>query len=122
MTVTVSNGSGTVSDFGGTVLHEHNWSDTWSSDGGYHWHECTADGCLVTDNSQKEGYAAHTYDQQVVSDTYLASAANCTDPAKYYYSCACGAAGTETYTTGQQPAIPPEPHGNRMGAVIGMNA
>ena len=100
MTVTVSNGSGTVSDFGGTVLHEHNWSDTWSSDGGYHWHECTADGCPVTDNSQKEGYAAHTYDQQVVSDTYLASAANCTDPAKYYYSCACGAAGTETFTNG----------------------
>ena len=72
----------------------------WSSDGGYHWHECTADGCPVTDNSQKEGYAAHTYDQQVVSDTYLASAANCTDPAKYYYSCVCGAKGTETFENG----------------------
>lgn len=100
MTVTVSDGSGTVSNFNGTVVHEHNWSDTWSSDGSCHWHECTADGCPVTDNSQKDGYAAHTYDQQVTSDTYLASAANCTEPAEYYYSCICGAKGTETFTDG----------------------
>ena len=82
------------------TVHEHNWSNTWSSDGGYHWHECTAEGCPITDNSQKGGYAAHTYDQKVVSDNYLASAATCTAPAEYYYSCVCGAKGTQTFTSG----------------------
>ena len=82
------------------TVHEHNWSDTWSSDGSCHWHECTVAGCPITDNSQKDGYAVHSYDQQVVSDTYLASAANCTAPAKYYYSCVCGAKGTETFENG----------------------
>ena len=100
MTVTVSDGFGTVSNFGGTVLHEHNWSTEWSSDDDYHWHECAADNCPVTDNSQKDGYAAHSYDQQVVSDTYLESAATCTAPAKYYCSCVCGAKGTETFENG----------------------
>lgn len=82
------------------TVHEHSWSGDWSSDGGYHWHECTVAGCPITDNSQKDGYAVHSYDQQVVSDTYLASAANCTAPAKYYYSCVCGAKGTETFENG----------------------
>ena len=82
------------------TVHEHNWSDTWSSDGSCHWHECTVAGCPITDNSQKDGYAVHSYNQQVVSDTYLASAATCTAPAKYYYSCVCGAKGTETFENG----------------------
>ena len=43
---------------------------------------------------------AHIYAQDVVSDAYKASAATCTEPAKYYYSCVCGAAGTETFTYG----------------------
>ena len=82
------------------TVHKHSWSGDWSSNGGYHWHECTAEGCPITDNSQKGGYAAHTYDQKVVSDTYLASAATCTAPAEYYYSCVCGAKGTQTFTSG----------------------
>ena len=82
------------------TVHEHSWSGDWSSDGGYHWHECTVAGCPITDNSQKDGYTVHSYDQLVVSDTYLASAANCTAPAKYYYSCVCGAKGTETFENG----------------------
>lgn len=59
MTVTVSNGSGTVSNFGGTVLHEHNWATAWTTDSTHHWHECAAANCTVTDDSQKEGYAEH---------------------------------------------------------------
>lgn len=80
--------------------HTHSWSSTWSSDNTHHWHECNADGCPVTDNSQKDGYAAHTYDQKVVSDNYKASDATCTEPARYYYSCICGAKGTETFDDG----------------------
>lgn len=60
MTVTVAGGVGAVSDFGGTVLHEHAWSDEWASDGSHHWHECTEAGCPITDNADKAGYGAHT--------------------------------------------------------------
>ncbi|MCI8440196.1 MAG: hypothetical protein HFF73_11910 [Oscillospiraceae bacterium] len=42
--------------------HIHNWSEEWSSDSGHHWHECTAAGCALTDNSQKDGYGEHIYD------------------------------------------------------------
>ncbi len=42
----------------------------------------------------------HTFDQRVATSDYLASAANCTEPAKYYYSCTCGEKGTETFTDG----------------------
>ena len=42
--------------------HIHSWSEEWSSDSGHHWHECTAAGCALTDNSQKDGYGEHIYD------------------------------------------------------------
>lgn len=44
-----------------TVAHTHDWSENWTSDAGYHWHECTADNCNITMNSLKDGYAAHTF-------------------------------------------------------------
>lgn len=47
--------------------HTHQWSDTWSSDGENHWHDCLADGCTVTDNSQKDGFGAHTFVDGVCS-------------------------------------------------------
>ena len=40
--------------------HTHVWAEAWSSDGAHHWHECTAEGCDITDNAQKDGYAAHS--------------------------------------------------------------
>lgn len=43
---------------------------------------------------------SHIYNQQVVSDNYRAADATCTEPAKYYYSCQCGAKGTETFESG----------------------
>ena len=82
------------------MQHAHSWATAWSSDDTHHWHECTAAYCPVTDNSQKDGYVEHTYNQKVISDTYLASAATYTDPAEYYYSCVCGAKGTSTFTSG----------------------
>lgn len=41
-----------------------------------------------------------TFDQKVVSGDFLASAADCTHAASYYYSCTCGQKGTETFTDG----------------------
>ena len=40
-------------------VHTHEWSQTWEKDETHHWHNCSASGCDVTDNSQKAGYAEH---------------------------------------------------------------
>ncbi|MBQ8292770.1 MAG: hypothetical protein IJX78_03045 [Bacilli bacterium] len=43
----------------------------------------------------------HSFTKQDTSDTYLASAADCQNKAKYYYSCVdCGTKGTETFESG----------------------
>lgn len=85
---------------GNTPAHEHVWSAAWSKDATHHWHDCTATGCDVTVNADKNGYAAHNYNQKVATKDYLKTAANCTDAAVYFYSCECGAKGTETFTEG----------------------
>ena len=41
------------------TVHEHSWSSAWNFDGTHHWHECEAPGCDITEDSQKDGYAAH---------------------------------------------------------------
>ena len=43
----------------------------------------------------------HTYDKQVVSESYLKASATCDGKAEYYYSCACGEKGTETFESGE---------------------
>ena len=43
-------------------IHEHSWSVDWNYNGGYHWHECDAEDCSVSDNSEKDGYAEHELD------------------------------------------------------------
>lgn len=40
---------------------------------------------------------SHTFNQKVMTERYLVSAGSCTERAKYYYSCACGAVGTTTF-------------------------
>ena len=42
-------------------VHTHSWDSAWQSNETHHWHNCTAEGCEVTDNSLKDGYAEHTY-------------------------------------------------------------
>jgi len=42
----------------------------------------------------------HKYDQEVTTSKYLKSAATCTVPAAYFYSCTCGEKGTESFTFG----------------------
>lgn len=41
----------------------HEWSETWSSDETHHWHDCKKQYCTVTENKDKDGYAAHTPNQ-----------------------------------------------------------
>ena len=47
--------------------HVHSWKAEWTKDEGYHWHDCAAENCGISDNSLKEGYAAHDWDDGVVS-------------------------------------------------------
>ena len=47
--------------------HSHAWSSDWTTNETYHWHECTEQGCTVTDNAAKSGYGEHVYDSD--SDT-----------------------------------------------------
>ena len=48
--------------------HVHQWSDTWSKDETHHWHDCTAPGCPITDNSRKNGYGEHQGDWTVTQE------------------------------------------------------
>lgn len=73
---------------------QHNPDSEWSSDDTYHWHACS--GC-----DEQLDKAEHVYDQTVATEEYLATAATCTDKATYYYSCECGAKGTETFESGE---------------------
>ena len=47
--------------------HEHIWSSEWTHNETHHWHECTAEGCTVTDNADKDGYAEHVWDKGTVT-------------------------------------------------------
>ena len=37
-------------------LHEHAWQTDWTKDKGFHWHDCTVEGC-----KEVKDYAAHSY-------------------------------------------------------------
>ncbi len=41
--------------------HSHSWSQSWDMNETHHWHNCEAENCPVTDNSQKDGYAEHDF-------------------------------------------------------------
>ena len=111
----------------GTVA-DHDWNTSaWEKDETGHWHKCNTAGCTEKSDfdahtpdhqgGATEEYAikcticqfeieaqlghTHVFDQEVVADQYLASKANCTDPAKYYKSCKCGEKGTEPFTSGE---------------------
>ncbi len=63
----------------------------WSNDASLHWKQCTE--CAYYEIEPEECL----YNQKVEDDKYLASSATCTANATYYYSCSCGAKGTQTF-------------------------
>ena len=76
------------------VACKHNYNaSVWESDESLHWHKCS--NCDATDTK-----TAHEYNQQIVRESYLKTAATCTKKAIYYKSCACGEAGTDTFEVG----------------------
>lgn len=55
--------------------HEHSWATVWASNENYHWHECSAESCPVTEDSRKDGYAVHNYGNWVIDVNATASQA-----------------------------------------------
>jgi len=105
---------------------DHDWDTAFEKDATGHWYKCSTAGCTEKKDFAEhkpdrtggatEEYAVkctdcgwiieqqlghtHAFDKEVVAEKYLASGANCNDPAKYYKSCQCGEKGTETFTSG----------------------
>lgn len=77
------------------LRHKHEFSAEWTTDENYHWHKCKDEKCKEVSDK-----AAHVFDKETVSATYLASEATYTDAAKYYKSCVCGVKGAETFDHG----------------------
>lgn len=88
----------------------------WQISDTSHWRVCTTCG-IKSDEGNHIGGAAtctdraicticgaeygklkdHVFNKRVIDDKYLASPSTDDEKAKYYYSCECGAAGTETF-------------------------
>ena len=81
------------------------------SDGEYYYDNNTEHYSKCVNCSAHVDVEGHTFDKETVSDSTFAKAADCTHPAKYYYSCVCGAHSdkmTETFEDG-------EPNGHSFG-------
>lgn len=104
----------------------HTCSSEWFASDLYHWHECTdchskqgeaehVPGAAATETTPQNciicGYVlngpighTHSFDQKKTEAKYLKSPATCKAAAVYYYSCSCGAKGTETFVSGEKLA------------------
>ena len=82
-------------------LHEHSWSESWGGSGEYHWHECEAEGCGISDNNLKQGYGPHSWDGGVVTKEATTQEAGI----KTYTCTVCKATKTE-----QIPVLPTPAH------------
>lgn len=58
-----------------TPEHQHTWSGDWSSNATHHWHNCAGENCPIREDSQKEGYAAHTPGEWVIDKAPTATEA-----------------------------------------------
>ncbi len=78
----------------GVESEPHNYGN-WTPNGETGEHEKVCSGC--GDGESKP----HTFDAEIATEAYLASAADCYNAATYYYSCPdCGLADTNTFTVG----------------------
>lgn len=80
------------------VLHKHSWSSSWSSTESAHWHECTASGCPITNDTQKYGYATHSAPKDDGNCTTAVTCATC----DYVFT---AANSTHSYTYSGQGAV-----------------
>ena len=86
---------GTYTNNGITYLRACAHKDSsfrYEKTGSQHWQECSDCGYEGTKTD-------HIYSQKKMTDTYKASDATCTNPVTYYYSCVCGAKGTNIFNS-----------------------
>ena len=94
--------------FRAVSVQEHSWSEDWTTDDTHHWHECTDPYCMLTENSDKDGYGEHE------SELRNAKPATATEDG-YTGDTVCKvcgkllAAGQAIPATGEQPADPGQP-------------
>ena len=116
ITVTAAGASAVTKTVKVTVAHVHNLSKvaavepTCTKEGNIEYYKCLDCGKLFSDStcetelSEKDvvvAKKAHDFTTIDTDEKYLKSAATCTKPAEYYYSCSvCGEKGTETFTYG----------------------
>lgn len=91
-------GSDTYTSIYGTVVIPipqiaHEYGDCVDNGNGTHTQTCECGDELTQDC---------VYDQRVATEAYIASAATCDQKATYYYSCVCGAKGSETFEDGEK--------------------
>ena len=102
--------------------HEHTWASGWTHDTTFHWHECDLSDCPITDNSEKDGYAEHSYGEWVVDTEATADQ----DGSKHR-DCTCGYSETAVIpATGEtggsnNPADPENPDDPDKGDNTGGN-
>ena len=62
---------------------------------------CTRKGCNYSESENIPMLShTHKFTAEIAAEKYFATAATCTEKAKYYYSCSCGEKGTQTFTYG----------------------
>ncbi len=63
---------------------------------------CTRNGCNYSESENIPMLShTHKFTAEIAAEKYLASAATCTEKAKYYYSCSCGEKGSKTFEYGE---------------------
>ena len=107
-----------------TPSHRHKWAEGWTTSATHHWHNCTASGCPVTADSEKNGYGQHAYDGGWDADCNV-----CGYTRSLSSSDSSGSSGSSSHGGGggSRPTSPitvePSEHGtvtsDRSGAVYG---
>ena len=81
--------------------HQHSWSENWTMNDQFHWHDCTAQDCTETDNSKKNSFGSHSWDSGKVLKEATTTSAGTME-----YKCSvCGYVKTE-----QIPILPTPQH------------
>ena len=88
--------------------HTHEYSTEYSYDANYHWFECDCGedkgktAHVINNHACICGYQehVHVFDREMIQEIYKERSATCTEKARYYYSCSCGAKGDQTFEAG----------------------
>ena len=87
-----------------SVSHTHSWTAAWNSNSTHHWHECTAAGCPVTENSAKEGYGPHVYSSSTDTTCDICGYRRTVNiPGDDSSSSSSGTSGTQPVTSSKTP-------------------